>query len=85
MEHKHIPDGKQRIAEYMKTQNYSVIMEMEDKTGNPIDLILAQDKMLPQLNVAAIPANYNLLFPDSVIAKSTPDEIKTLIAKTKRI
>ena len=55
MEFRNVPEGKDQLISFMKSQNFTVLKEVKDIYGEPIDLLLAQNNIMSSLNVSAMP------------------------------
>jgi len=51
VEHRHIPEGKESLISYMKDQNYTLIGEVKDVVGDPLDVIFAHHNALSMLDL----------------------------------
>ena len=63
VEHRHSPEGKDKIISYMKCQNFTLLKEVNDVYGTPIDLLLAKNNVISSLNVSAMPEQIPLTQP----------------------
>jgi len=55
VEFKHIPQGKDALISLMETKNYSVVSEINNYQGNPVDLIFVKEEIKSLLNLTNIP------------------------------
>ena len=62
-EHAKMKETKEALISFMKEQNYSVLKEVNDNQGYPVDVLFAKDTILPTLNIDAMPEQIPLMKP----------------------